>query len=129
MLLFVDTRFAVQKAAQHQVAALPPAGPAGNAGSLHGGTGKPASAKQMWVVPQIEPEEEGAAIDSAAAAAAAVSHLCACIGSPCLRQCVHGASIGGGGGGGHSTTGRGLQRQLLGVWLCVGVESATGQPL
>jgi hypothetical protein len=53
----------------------------------------------------------------------------ACIGSPCLRQCVHGASIGGGGSGGHSTTGRGLQRQLLGVWLCVGVESATGQPL
>eukprot|EP01047_Picozoa_sp_COSAG01_P048020 COSAG01_NODE_4641_length_4858_cov_6.174827_2_plen_168_part_00 len=40
------------------------------------------------------------------AAAAAVSHLCACIGSPCLRQCVHGAPIGGrqppsdGGGGG-----------------------------
>eukprot|EP01047_Picozoa_sp_COSAG01_P041142 COSAG01_NODE_3513_length_5984_cov_63.855905_4_plen_408_part_00 len=31
-------------------------------------------------------------------AAAAVSHFCACIGSPCLRQCVHGASIGGGGG-------------------------------
>jgi hypothetical protein len=25
----------------------------------------------------------------------AVSHSCACIGSPCLRQCVHGASIGG----------------------------------
>jgi hypothetical protein len=24
-----------------------------------------------------------------------VSHFCACIGSPCLRQCVHGASIGG----------------------------------
>jgi hypothetical protein len=23
-----------------------------------------------------------------------VSHLCACIGSPCLRQCVHGAPIG-----------------------------------
>eukprot|EP01049_Picozoa_sp_SAG25_P007205 SAG25_NODE_574_length_6809_cov_44.177943_7_plen_580_part_01 len=32
--------------------------------------------------------------------AAAVSHSCACIGSPCLRHCVHGASIGGGGGGG-----------------------------
>jgi hypothetical protein len=26
--------------------------------------------------------------------AAAVSHFCASIGSPCLRQCVHGASIG-----------------------------------
>jgi hypothetical protein len=25
----------------------------------------------------------------------AVSRSCACIGSPCLRQCVHGASIGG----------------------------------
>jgi hypothetical protein len=30
--------------------------------------------------------------------AAVVSHSCACIGSPCLRRCVHGASIGGGGG-------------------------------
>jgi hypothetical protein len=30
-----------------------------------------------------------------ALAAAAVSHSCACIGSPCLRHCVHGASIGG----------------------------------
>eukprot|EP01047_Picozoa_sp_COSAG01_P020067 COSAG01_NODE_1134_length_11558_cov_8.381360_11_plen_100_part_00 len=29
-----------------------------------------------------------------------VSHFCACIGSPCLRQCVHGASIGGDDGGG-----------------------------
>jgi hypothetical protein len=26
--------------------------------------------------------------------AAIVSHSCACIGSPCLRHCVHGASIG-----------------------------------
>jgi hypothetical protein len=25
-----------------------------------------------------------------------VSCFCACIGSPCLRHCVHGASIGGG---------------------------------
>jgi hypothetical protein len=31
------------------------------------------------------------------AVAAAVSRSCACIGSPCLRHCVHGASIGGGG--------------------------------
>eukprot|EP01047_Picozoa_sp_COSAG01_P012761 COSAG01_NODE_582_length_15201_cov_7.218315_23_plen_149_part_00 len=30
----------------------------------------------------------------------AVSHFCACIGSPCLRQCVHGAPIGGGSGPG-----------------------------
>jgi hypothetical protein len=28
-----------------------------------------------------------------------VSHSCACIGSPCLRYCVHGASIGRRGGG------------------------------
>jgi monothiol glutaredoxin len=34
------------------------------------------------------------------AAALGVSHSCACIGSPCLRHCVHGASIGSGGGGG-----------------------------
>jgi hypothetical protein len=24
-----------------------------------------------------------------------VSHSCACIGSPCLKHCVHGAAIGG----------------------------------
>eukprot|EP01047_Picozoa_sp_COSAG01_P015124 COSAG01_NODE_751_length_13837_cov_78.727981_12_plen_165_part_00 len=30
---------------------------------------------------------------SALARVTAVSHSCACIGSPCLRQCVHGASI------------------------------------
>jgi hypothetical protein len=29
-----------------------------------------------------------------------VSRSCACIGSPCLRHCGHGVSIGGGGGGG-----------------------------
>jgi hypothetical protein len=34
--------------------------------------------------------------DAVAAAAAAVSRSCACIGSPCLRHCVHGAPIGGG---------------------------------
>jgi hypothetical protein len=42
-----------------------------------------------------------AMVEAAAAAAAGttatVSHPCACIGSPCLRHCVHGASIGGGG--------------------------------
>jgi hypothetical protein len=36
---------------------------------------------------------------SAAAAAAAVSPILTWIVSPCLRHCVHGASIGGGGGG------------------------------
>jgi hypothetical protein len=39
-----------------------------------------------------------------AAAVAAVSHSCACIGSPCLRCCGHGAPIGGGGGGGGGGT-------------------------
>jgi hypothetical protein len=46
----------------------------------------------------------------AAREAAAVSHFCACIGSPCLRRCVHGASIGGGGvarGGGGPARGGG----------------------
>jgi hypothetical protein len=42
-------------------------------------------------------------------AAAVVSPFLACIGSPCLRHCVHGASIGGGGGprapGGHRSIG------------------------
>eukprot|EP01047_Picozoa_sp_COSAG01_P046840 COSAG01_NODE_4428_length_5032_cov_11.671666_8_plen_158_part_00 len=33
-------------------------------------------------------------LKEAAAVAEDVSHLCACIGSLCLRQCVHGASIG-----------------------------------
>jgi hypothetical protein len=32
-----------------------------------------------------------------------LSRSCACIGSPCLRPCVHGAPIGGGGGGGGSS--------------------------
>jgi hypothetical protein len=46
------------------------------------------------------PESEARKQAAAEAAAAAVSHSCACIGSPCLRHCVHGAPIGGGGGGG-----------------------------
>jgi hypothetical protein len=40
-----------------------------------------------------QPKEGGDASDH-------VSHSCACIGSLCLRNCVHGASIGAGGGGG-----------------------------
>jgi hypothetical protein len=35
---------------------------------------------------------------------AAVSHSCACIGSPCLSHCVHGASIGDGGEAGRLVT-------------------------
>jgi hypothetical protein len=50
---------------------------------------------------QQQPPPQGSSRDSSGgAAAAAVSHFCACIGSPCLRQCVHGAPIGGSGGGG-----------------------------
>jgi hypothetical protein len=38
-----------------------------------------------------------AAAQTPSAAVVAVSHLYACIGSPCLRHCVHGASIGAAG--------------------------------
>jgi hypothetical protein len=64
-----------------------------------------------------EEEQEGAAealeewetseLAAAAAAVAQVSRSCACIGSPCLRHCGHGASIGGGGGGGAGADGAG----------------------
>jgi hypothetical protein len=47
---------------------------------------------------------------SAATDAAAVSHFCACIGSPCLRHCGHGASIGG----------------VLGPWGAIGSAAAEG---
>jgi hypothetical protein len=54
----------------------------------------PASATRWWRCPPLP----------RGWAAAAVSHSCAWIGSPCLRQCGHGASIrqpyGAGGGGG-----------------------------
>jgi hypothetical protein len=48
-------------------------------------------------------------------ARARVSHSCACNGSPCLRHCVHGASIGGGAGAGGGRgwrphAGRGVRR-------------------
>jgi hypothetical protein len=63
-----------------------------------------------------EPEEGAAAMDAEAAAeqeAAAVSHSCACIGLPCLRHCVHGASIGGGGGAGFDGAGGGRESPLV----------------
>jgi nicotinamide riboside kinase len=44
------------------------------------------------------------------AGSSAVRHLCACIGSPCLRQCVHGAPIGGRGGGGALADARVVRR-------------------
>jgi hypothetical protein len=52
----------------------------------------------------------GARLEAEAARAAragAVSRSCACIGSPCLRQCVHGASIAGRPRGGGGAEGRG----------------------
>eukprot|EP01047_Picozoa_sp_COSAG01_P065716 COSAG01_NODE_8928_length_2611_cov_1.805732_3_plen_166_part_00 len=49
----------------------------------------------------------------------AVSRSCACIGSPCLRDCVHGAPIGGGGGGGSRFSG--LPAEARGP---VGVQAA-----
>jgi hypothetical protein len=60
----------------------------------------------------------------ALAAADEVSHLCACIGSPCLRQCVHGASIGvparcGGGGRGEPVPRRAGAPQPLVVVVVV----------
>jgi hypothetical protein len=53
--------------------------------------------------PADDPSERHSALPRTprgVARAAAVSQSCACIGSLCLRQCVHGGSIGGGGGGG-----------------------------
>jgi hypothetical protein len=53
---------------------------------------------------QRSAQQEAAAC---AEVAAAVSHSCACIGSPCLRHCVHGDPIGGQAAGGGGGTGRG----------------------
>jgi hypothetical protein len=49
----------------------------------HGAPVSPAAAQRYGLPPP----------DKAESCHAQVSHLCACIGSPCLRQCVHGASI------------------------------------
>jgi hypothetical protein len=57
----------------------------------------PARAAPPPPPPPVRPARGGARPVSAAAAAAAVSRSCACIGSPCLRHCVHGAPVGGGG--------------------------------
>eukprot|EP01047_Picozoa_sp_COSAG01_P019109 COSAG01_NODE_1053_length_11913_cov_4.198307_6_plen_79_part_00 len=48
----------------------------------------------------LEAAEQALAAAEREDMAAAVSRSCACIGSPCLRRCVHGASIGGRRGGG-----------------------------
>jgi hypothetical protein len=59
----------------------------------------------------------GAGAEHGGGAAAAVSPFLACIGSPCIRHCVHGASIGGGGiqqrGWGDTDAGVGACRELL----------------
>jgi hypothetical protein len=46
-----------------------------------------------------------------------VSHSCACIGSPCLRHCVHGASIGGGGSSRRRP--RPSARPCVAIWLAI----------
>jgi hypothetical protein len=56
---------------------------------------RPHRRRTPWLQPSVQREM------ATAAAAVAVSRcFLACIGSPCLRHCGHGASIGGGGGGG-----------------------------
>eukprot|EP01049_Picozoa_sp_SAG25_P009057 SAG25_NODE_866_length_5015_cov_1.822213_3_plen_155_part_00 len=73
-----------------------PAGGAGMGGAPLRGYGLPYVAAGDGGPPKLR---EGPLLSAEPkAAAAAVSRSCACIGSPCLRQCVHGASIGGGGG-------------------------------
>jgi hypothetical protein len=51
------------------------------------------------------PQQRGAC--APACPGPSVSRSCACIGSPCLRHCVHGAPIGGGGGGRPAASGAG----------------------
>jgi hypothetical protein len=51
-------------------------------------------------------------------AAAVVSPFLASIGSPCLRSCVHGASIGGGGGGGLGVLPEGEIAAPAGLFVC-----------
>jgi hypothetical protein len=59
--------------------------------------GERASLQEQYVAAGGDGAGAGAGGPGADGAPAAVSRLCACIGSPCLRHCVHGASIGGGG--------------------------------
>jgi hypothetical protein len=59
---------------------------AGHRPSLHG-------VRRARIAKEVAREAQ--ATTRAAARASGVSHLCACIGSPCLRHCGHGASIGG----------------------------------
>jgi hypothetical protein len=59
--------------------------------------GQGQSWQRDYYLAKFGPQSPAAAAAAAAAASAggaAVSHSCACIGSPCLRHCVHGASIG-----------------------------------
>jgi hypothetical protein len=65
---------------------------------------RPASARQRAAAapPGAAPHASGLA----------VSHSCACIGSLCLRNCVHGASIGGGAGAGGGGVDAGAQGRV-----------------
>jgi hypothetical protein len=47
----------------------------------------------VTIAAQITASSQAAGTDVPTADFAAVSHLCACIGPLCLRQCVHGAPI------------------------------------
>jgi hypothetical protein len=58
---------------------------------------------------EAEWAQQGVGRGAMAAGRAEVSPFLACIGSPCLRHRVHGASIGGGGGGGARGGGEGRQ--------------------
>jgi hypothetical protein len=63
------------------------------------------------------------------AGTAAVSRSCECIGSPCLRHCVHGASIGGGDGGGARGAARAVPPLRGGAAADAGAAGAGGLAL
>jgi hypothetical protein len=56
----------------------------------------PARRRRQAAGQQAAAAECSQRVAASSRAGAAVSHSCACIGSPCLSHCVHGASIGGG---------------------------------
>jgi hypothetical protein len=79
-------------------------------------------------LPAPEPEpEEAEPEDGEPTTAAAVSRFCACIGSPCLRHCVRGASIGGGGGGEALRAGAGGSEARRGGGARSGVGAVSGR--
>eukprot|EP01047_Picozoa_sp_COSAG01_P053441 COSAG01_NODE_5729_length_4071_cov_9.539023_5_plen_207_part_00 len=86
-------------------------------GRLRAATASPLAA------PPASPPPSG----PAAAGEPFVVYICACIGSPCLRQCVHGASVAAAAGGAapsaHPSASPGASPcDLSGVWVAVGRE-------